>query len=385
MANSLTNLLAPIYAAWDTVLRELIGYIPAVSLDAQAARASLGQTIYSPVVGAIVAADSTPGQLPPDTGDATIDTVSMTMTKSRHAPIRWTADEMLGLENSGNFTPIMQERAAQAIRTLINEVETDVGALAAKASRAYGTAGQAPFGTINVLSDSAQVRKILDDNGAGRGDLQLVLGSSAMANLRGVQATLFKVNEAGTDAMLREGLAGRLHGFAIRDSAAAVSHTKGTGINYLSDLVAGYAVGATTIHVDTGTGTIIAGDVVTFAGDTNKYVVATGFAGDGDGDIVLAKPGLRAALANDVAMTVGNDYSTNLAFARSAIVLATRLPATGGGKADSADNAHTLTDPLTGLSMEVALYREYLRQHVQVRLVWGCQLVKPEAAAILLG
>ena len=35
-------------------------------------------------------------------------------------------------------------------------------------------------------------------------------------------------------------------------------------------------VGDTTIGIDTGSGTVLAGDVVTFAGDTNKYIVATG-------------------------------------------------------------------------------------------------------------
>jgi hypothetical protein len=42
------------------------------------------------------------------------------------------------------------------------------------------------------------VRQILDDNGSPQTDLHLVMGSAAMANLRGKQSVLFKVNEAGT-------------------------------------------------------------------------------------------------------------------------------------------------------------------------------------------
>ena len=87
-------------------------------------------------------------------------------------------------------------------------------------------------------------------------------------------------------------------------SAANGATAKGTGTGYLSDLLAGYSAGATAIHVDGGTGTILEGDTVTFTGDANTYFVETGFAGDGDGDIVLRAPGLLAPLADDVAMTI---------------------------------------------------------------------------------
>lgn len=78
----------------------------------------------------------------------------------------------------------------------------------------------------------------------------------------------------------------------------------GTGAGYVVDLLAGYAIGDTAIHVDTGTGTIPTGAYVRFAGDSHTYIVATGAAGPGDSDIVLAAPGLRQTLADDVAMTV---------------------------------------------------------------------------------
>jgi hypothetical protein len=65
---------------------------------------------------------------------------------------------------------------------LANEVEADVAGLAIGASRAVGVAGTTPFATN--LKDSALALKALQDNGAPKGDLQLVIDTTAGANMR---------------------------------------------------------------------------------------------------------------------------------------------------------------------------------------------------------
>ena len=259
---------------------------------------------------------------------------------------------------------------------------TDLAFEAVKgASRAYGTAGTAPFGTANDLSDFAGMAQILDDNGAPVSDRQIVLNSGAMANLRGKQSVLFKVNEAGSPDMLRDGMTGRIQNFAVRYSGGIRQHVKGTGSGYATNLTATLEAGALDIAMDTGTGTIVVGDVVTFAGDENKYVVNTALT---SGALKISKPGLRAGLADGVAVTVGNSFMPNLAFSRSALVLAARMPAvpTGG---DSADDATTITDPMTGLTFEVRVYRQYRQGKYEVALAWGVKAIKPEHIALLLG
>lgn len=388
MANTLTNLIPDVFAALDVVSRELVGFIPAVTIDAQASRAASGQTVRVPITPAASAETITPGTTPPDTGDQTFTNATVTVSNFRAVPFRWTGEEQAGVNSGPGAARLRVNQIAQAFRTLVAEVEADLAGLYTSASRAYGTSGTAPFGSAGVLTDLAEVRRILDDNGAPQTDLQLVLGSAAMANLRGIQSGLFKVNEAGTDEFLRQGFISQgLQGFAIRNSSQIASHTKGSAAStWDTDLLAGYAVGDTSIHLDTGTGTHKAGDIITFAGDTNKYVIsADSLNTSGDKDIVLNKPGLRLTLADGVSLAAPlNNYTANLAFHRSAIVLAARLPYIPE-EGDMADDRMTITDPMTGLSFELAMYRQYRRVRYEIALAWGVAAIKPEHTAILQG
>jgi len=388
MANTLTSLIPTIYEALDVVSREMVGFIPAVTRNSSAERAALNQTILVPITPATTLADNTAAVSAPNTGDQTITNVSMTISKSKHAPIRWNGEEQRGLLNAGSYAGILRGQFEQAFRTIINQIEVDLFTTAYQnASRAYGTAGAAPFGTAGDLSDIAQVRKILDDNGAPQTDLQLVLGTAGIANLRGKQSVLFKVNEAGTSEMLRNGVVGRLEAMDVHNSAGITAQTKGTGASYTTD-TAGYAVGATAITLITGTGTVLAGDTVTFAGDTNKYVVAAGVAAPGV--ITLASPGLRVAITTSAtAMTIGNTATSNMAFSRSAIQLVTRAPqmpmGPDGRAMDMADDVTTITDPVSGISFDVAVYRQFMQIVYHVRLAWGYQAIKQAHIATLLG
>lgn len=380
MANTLTDLIPDMFEARDVISRELVGMIPSVYRDSSASRAAVGENVLVPVTREHTSANTTPGVTAPDTGDTTVDNVSITISKSKHVSVRFNGEETLGLSNAGTFSTIMADRFYQAMRTLTNEIEVDLWTEAyTAASRGYGTAGTAPFGTAGDFMDFANVARILDENGAPKTDRQLVLGHAAIANLRGKQSVLFKVNESGSSDMLRNGMTDRIQNFAIRHSDAVGIHTKGTGTSY--QLSAAGAVGDTTINVDTGSGTLLAGDIITAAGTSDKYVANTALSG---GIFTIGKPGLVAAEADNDAITIGNSYTANLAFDRSAVIFASRAPAAPKG-GDMAADVYQMTDPVSGLVFEFALYKQFMQNVIHVRLAWGQSAIKSAHIATLLG
>ena len=381
--NTLTGLVPDIYEALDVVSRELTGMIPAVTLSASAERAAKGEAIVVDVAPAIAAGDITPAMVTPDPTGLTSGTASLTIAKERAASFGFNGNDQKGLNNGPGYLNHRANKIAQAIRTITNEVETDLCALQTTFSRAYGTATTTPFGTANDYTDASQALKILKDNGAPGSDNQLVINTAAGANFIGKQSA---VNSAGTDSMLRQGVLLDLAGMPLRESAQINTQTAGTGASATTDN-AGYAIGATVLTLaSAGTGTLLVGDVVTFAGDTNKYILASGDADvSGGGTITLAAPGLRVAMsAATKAITVVATSARNMCFNRSAIVLAARAPARPE-EGDMAEDSMIITDPRSGLSLEFSMYKGYRKVRYEVALAWVGANVKPEHTSLLLG
>ena len=138
MSNTLTGLIPDLYAALDVVSRELVGFIPAVTTDAQVNRCSRWPKRNSsscPDSNSMV--DTTPAMSVPSAADQTIGNVSVQITKSKAVPFSWEGNEQVGLNNNGaGYLTIRANQIAQAMRTLANAVELDLAALYATTSRA---------------------------------------------------------------------------------------------------------------------------------------------------------------------------------------------------------------------------------------------------------
>ena len=374
--NTITAIVPDIYEALDVVSRELTGFIPSVTMNASAERAGDGQSIVVDVEPAGNVADITPAMTVPDPTGQTSGSTTISISKSRAANFGFIGSDQKKLNTGPGYPSVRAQKIAQAIRSVVNEVETDLGALHATASRAAGTAGTTPFATANDYTAASLGLKILKDNGGGN-DSQFVMSTASGANLIGKQSA---VNAAGTDSILRQGVLLDVAGMPLRESAQIVDFTKGTGASYLVN-DASAAVGDTAIAADGGSGTILAGDVITIAGDSNQYVVTAALSA---GSLTIAAPGPRVAVADNAAITVVATSSRNMVFDRSALVLAARAPARPE-EGDTASDVIVITDPRSGLSLEFAMYKGYRKVRYEVGLAWGVKNIKPEHTALVLG
>jgi hypothetical protein len=362
------------------VAREALGFLPAVYIESDVEQVALNQTITYPIVGAAVVGNVTPAATGPNPNGNTIATGSMTINKSRSVSFPWNGEEQASIRPV--YQQTLEYQFEQAFRALTNEMEVDLAAAAkTNASRAYGAAGTTPFATAGDFVEFANTRRMLVENGCAMDDCHLVLNTTASTQILSKQSSLFKANEAGGTDFLRDARLGRVEQLNLHESAQIAAHTKGTGTNYVFN--GSHAVGATTVVAKTGSGTVLAGDVLAFEDDANnKYVVNTGIAAPGS--MVIGGPGLRQLQTDGKTITIGNNYTGNFAFHRYALHLLTRLPKMPDG-GDAADDVYTLTDPYSGISFQIALYRQYRQVVYEVAVAWGTKATKSDFIVILLG
>jgi hypothetical protein len=131
--------------------------------------------------------------------------------------------------------------------------------------------------------------------------------------------------------------------------------------------------------VDTGSGTILAGDIATFAGTTDqKYVVNTALSGS---SFTIGRPGMQDVETDNDAITVGNNYTPSLAFERNAVVGIMRPPLI---PANPTIQQMLISDEkgLTYLMLQIAQYGQLTWE---LHSAWGFKAVNSEFIAVGLG
>jgi len=379
--NNLNGLIPILYAALQVISRELVGFIPATSMNSTAENAALNQTIRVPITPPSENQDITPGT-PPKNGGTNFGFVDMAITKERIAtPIVWNGNEQISV--GGQLNQMMINQYTQSMRSLVNEVERDVcleGALGAlMAGNVYGVAGSTPF--ASNLDDLAEVRKIQDDLGTPKSDRHLIINTSTgMAIRKLVQLT--NVNQAGENTLLRQGVLNNLFDYAIRESGGYAPVKPGTQTQIR--LSADVSEGSKSIAVQALTGTLNVGAIIQLGGD---YYTLTAPAIIG-ATMLNISPALKKDIANNTSGNVLAKYLPNVAFSRDFIYLMTRNPAmpnqankAGGQLLDII----SITDTVSGLSFQVTLWEAYRQIRIEIGLAWGVKAVNSRHGVLMLG
>lgn len=384
MATTLTALAPTLFSAAQVVSGEPAGVLDAINTTWDDKGVAKGDSVGIPYAPVQATDDFAASNVLPAGDDNAAAVVSVKITQSKKTkPMVLTGEQIRSLENGGNYQEWVRQWAEQSMRSLRNLAEADAAEYIKQgASRAVGSAGTTPFATdLDLIVD---VKRILRDNGAPFADPQLVIDSAAAANLQklGIYQQAYA---AGSDEERRSGLYKPQFGFQLRDSAGIVQHVKGTLTSTTSDTGTASPIGTLAINCDTNTSdtnTVKAGDIITWAGDANKYVISTAIASAADEmDIVLNRPGLRIALADSVLGTLGASYTPSLAFERSAVVGIMRPPLM---PANPSIKTMLVSDRFghSYLMVEIAQYGQIVWE---MHLAYGFKVVQPEHVALILG
>lgn len=376
MANNLVNVIPQILAQGLLALRGLTVLPRLVNRDYENAAASKGDTIDVPIPSAIPAQDVAPGATPPATADIGPTKVAIPLNNWKEAPFYLTDKDQ-----TEAIRGVLPMQASEAVASLAEAVNASIFAEYPGIYGFAGAAGTTPF--ASDVSAATEARKVLLNQKAPLAFRRIVLDPDAEANalgLRAFQDASFRGDTAG----IIEGQIGRKLGFDFFVDQQVPSHVAGTASGATTD-AAGYAIGVKTVTLAVaGTGTILVGDVITFAGDDQTYVVTAGDTDVSNGGTISFEPGLAQAIPTSAtAITLKATHVVNLAFHRDAFALATRpLEAEGNGLGNI---IMSQADPVSGLALRLEVAREHKRTRWSFDILWGVKLVRPALACRVAG
>lgn len=379
MANTLTNVMPKILARGLLALREQAVMPRIVNLDYSTEAAQKGDTIDVPIPSALSVSDVTPSNVLEAPADSAPTKVQIALSNWRKVNFHLDDKQLIEIDRNAHFMPMQM---SEAVRALANDINLSILNKYKGIFGFTGTAGTTPFSSNVEAATGA--RQVLNEQKAPRDNRRMVLDFAAEAKALAL-ADFQRVNESGDAGVKREGEIGRKFGFDIFTDDQVVTHSAGgSGTPLVNGAL---AVGDTSVVIDglSGSSGFVLGDILTFAGHTQTYTVKTAPAASGGAQTITVAPAIKAIVADNAAITAKADHVVNLAFHRDAFALAMR-PLAGGTAGDAyGSEIVAMTDPQTGLSMRLEVYRQYKQVVYELDALWGVELIRPELATRIAG
>lgn len=383
MANTLTDLIPKLLAQGAMTLRQQCITPRLVNRDFDTIAAQKGSVINVPIPAAIAVADVTPANTPPGTTDMTLTTTPVSLTRWKEAAFYLSDKDKLEVEAG-----IIPMQAAEAIKALANEVDSYILGLYKYFYGYAGTAGTTPFGDEKTTDASALITQ-LNQQLAPMDDRHVVLDAFAQGKAINVRA-FQDASYGGGNGVLLKGQMGEKLGASWWMNQNIPYHTAGTiTTGLIAKAATAQAVDDTSIvcttAASTGACALVEGDIITFAGHTQTYVVtAAATQASANSDVTVnIYPGLKTALAGSEAVTVKASHRVNLGFNKYAIAFASR-PLEQDSEGLGAP-MQTVADPISGVVLRLEVRREYKRTRWSFDILYGAAVVRRELGARLAG
>ena len=317
--------------------------------------------------------DVAPSNVSPNPEGSTPATVAIPVDKwKKNKPFGITDKEMTEILSSENYIP---GKVSSAVAELSREQNRLIFANYKSFYGFYGTPGTTPFSADDKATDAAQVEKVLNDQLCPSGGRVLVMdpAAKAAASVNGQMSDYDKTGSSNGPRIT--GDMGQRHGFDCFMDQDVPLHTAGTGASIQTS--AAGAVGDESITVDTGTGTLEEGDIITFAGHSQTYAVKADVADVSAGTVTFSPP-LVAVVADNEAVAVKATHRVNLAFREEAFSYVTV-------EMEKRDTMVQVRDDLTGIVLRLEQIQQYKQTMWELDILSGSACVRPECGARLAG
>lgn len=395
MANTLTEVMPKILARGLMALREVVMMPRLVNGDYSREAAEKGDVINIPKAATVATRNVAPSNTPPAPVDGAPTNVQITLDNwKQNDPIFLTDKEVVQIEKDRHFLPL---QFSEAIRALATDVNQEIMGNYKGVYAAVGTAGTTPAASdaTDIIAARGALHKML----CPRTDRRFILDVDAEANALAL-ATFADLEKTGDRNVKIEGELGRKYGFDFFYEDHVVTHTAGTmsnGSDPQANVNGALTAGDTTMNVDetTLTGTIVEGDLFSFAGLTDNgksgtphFVVTNTSTLTASGNAITGitfDPPLPSNIADNTVVTLVQDHVVNLAFQRDAIAFATRPLLSSTMDMEMGTRMMSLQDPATGLVLRTEVSRQHKQTVWEFDILWGSKLVRPEFACRLMG
>lgn len=384
MANDLSSIMPKILARGLLALRERCIMPRLVNGDYGDEAKEKGDTIDVPIPSAVAIIAVAPSNTPPAGADTTPSKVQVALNNwYQNDPFYLTDKDLNQVDLNAHFIPMT---VSEAVRALANKINDTVFAEYKLIYGYTGTAGTTPFGSGVGVQSATLARQILNQQRCPRDSRRGVLDFAAEATALALPE-FSDADKVGDQSVKIEGEIGRKYGFDWFADDAVPLHTSTVLSAGAATVNGAHALGLTTISIAKATNTspLVKGDIVTFAGDLQTYVVTADVTLAVGNTNVVFSPGLKVAKAGAEAMTLKATHRVNLVFHRDAFAFAMRPLVESTVDFSLGREILSLQDPATGLILRLEVSRQHKRVAWEFDALWGVKLVRPELATRIAG
>lgn len=403
MANTLTNIMPKILARALVSLRTRCIMPRLVNSDYSTEAAKKGTTIDVPVPVAVGTTNVTPSNVLVAPTNLTPSVVQISLDQwKQNNPIGLTDKELTEIDENEHFLPMQLMEAIKALASDVNQhilgkykgTSRGVYGFISNPSTGVGTIVD-PFGSGSAdtsgVSGATRAKKVLNQQLCPRSDRRGLLNFDAEA--AALELAAFSDAEKIMSAIVKmEGEIGRKYGIDWVADDDVLDHTCGTSYEASPadvTIKAAEAVDSTAVGIiDAGAGTLVPGDIITIAGDSQTYVVcgASTYTLHAVNAVeVSILPALKVACSGTEVVTVKNSHAVNMVFHRDAFAFATRPLLANSLNYSLGSKMLSMQDPVTGLILRLEVSRQHKQTVWEFDILWGADLVRPELAMRIAG